>query len=221
MPAPAQCALRPQVSAEPGGQPAAPAAPRVVHPKDDATRARLKTIIAGVTYLRGTDPNPQHCSIWLMGRTRALLAPLLRATAGRPAPSSAAPPVTPTAELDDAQRDLLVDAMFERRCAPGQALIREGDPGDFFYVVDRGRFVAAQGGRTKFVYDGAGAFLESWEAQRAAGILKMWRRTRARRHAAWCSPPDALPTARCRCPYPPQAPLASWPCSTTAPAPPR
>lgn len=46
--------------------------------------------------------------------------------------------------------------MFERRCSPGQTLIRQGDEGDFFYVVDHGRFVASQGGRTRFVYEGTG-----------------------------------------------------------------
>ena len=93
-----------------------------------------------------------------------------------------------TAELDDGQRRRLVDAMFERHCSPGQTLIRQGEEGDFFYVVDHGRFVASQGGRTLFVYEGAG--------ERTGSELEVqWCRTVA--EARWLREGDLLPGVPC------------------------
>ena len=40
--------------------------------------------------------------------------------------------------LDDAQLGRVVDAMFERRVTPNEMVIRQGDDGDNFYVIDRG-----------------------------------------------------------------------------------
>ena len=67
--------------------------------------------------------------------------------------SSAVVPKTPEQRrrLADAVRDILlfrsldsdvmsdvIDAMFERRAAPGEYVIRQGDDGDNFYVIDSG-----------------------------------------------------------------------------------
>lgn len=44
-----------QVSAEAGGQAGSPVVPPVVHPKDDATRDRLRHMVDQVTLLQGED----------------------------------------------------------------------------------------------------------------------------------------------------------------------
>ena len=36
------------------------------------------------------------------------------------------------------QSDLLVDAMFEKKCSKGDEIICQGDPGDYFYVIETG-----------------------------------------------------------------------------------
>ena len=43
-------------------------------------------------------------------------------------------------QLSPAQHAAVVDAMFERRVAPGELIIRQGDEADFFYVVEEGDF---------------------------------------------------------------------------------
>ena len=43
--------------------------------------------------------------------------------------------------LDPSQLTDVVEAMFERRVTPNETVIRQGDDGDNFYVVDRGMFV--------------------------------------------------------------------------------
>eukprot|EP00126_Sphaerothecum_destruens_P001916 Sdes_comp15351_c0_seq1m4219 len=42
--------------------------------------------------------------------------------------------------LDAEQAQTVYDAMFERKVTAGDAVIRQGDDGDFFYVVDKGCF---------------------------------------------------------------------------------
>lgn len=66
--------------------------------------------------------------------------------------------------LDDAQLGRVVDAMFERRVTPNEVVIRQGDDGDNFYVIDRGRFgvLVGQGGHEKRVhqFENVGSFGE-------------------------------------------------------------
>ena len=42
--------------------------------------------------------------------------------------------------LDKENIDSIVDSMFERRCARGECIIREGDEGKYFYVIMSGSF---------------------------------------------------------------------------------
>lgn len=42
--------------------------------------------------------------------------------------------------LDAEQKDDIINAMFEKRVSNGDIVIRQGDPGDNFYVVDSGHF---------------------------------------------------------------------------------
>ena len=48
--------------------------------------------------------------------------------------------VTLFRQLSPAQHAAVVDAMFERRVAPGELVIRQGDEADNFYVVEHGEF---------------------------------------------------------------------------------
>lgn len=47
--------------------------------------------------------------------------------------------------LDSEQLSEVIDAMFEKKVAPGSVIIREGDEGDYFYVIERGRFEVIKG----------------------------------------------------------------------------
>ncbi|KAJ6636099.1 cAMP-dependent protein kinase type I regulatory subunit [Pseudolycoriella hygida] len=40
--------------------------------------------------------------------------------------------------LDEAERSDIFDAMFPVNCAPGESIIKQGDEGDNFYVIDQG-----------------------------------------------------------------------------------
>ncbi|RUS73768.1 hypothetical protein EGW08_018479 [Elysia chlorotica] len=66
--------------------------------------------------------------------------------------------------LDDAQLGRVVDAMFERRVSPNEMVIRRGDDGDNFYVIDRGRYgvMVSQDGQDKRVhqFENVGSFGE-------------------------------------------------------------
>ena len=66
------------------------------------------------------------------------------------------PHSTAAADLDDNQRERLIDAMEERPVSAGGVVITQGGEGDFFYVVESGRFAAKKGDAVKFVYDGSG-----------------------------------------------------------------
>ncbi len=48
--------------------------------------------------------------------------------------------------LDADQMAEVVDAMFEKRVAPGAAVVRQGDEGDYFYVIEAGRFEVVRDG---------------------------------------------------------------------------
>lgn len=68
--------------------------------------------------------------------------------------------------LDKEQMQDVLDAMFEKTVKVGENVIKQGDDGDNFYVIERGRFNASvstePGGEPKHVhtYDGSGSFGE-------------------------------------------------------------
>ncbi|XP_050528112.1 cAMP-dependent protein kinase type II regulatory subunit-like [Daktulosphaira vitifoliae] len=67
--------------------------------------------------------------------------------------------------LDPEQINYVIDAMFDRQVHPGDIIIKEGDDGDNFYVIDRGLFVAYVseiGGSERLVhtYENKGSFGE-------------------------------------------------------------
>ena len=66
--------------------------------------------------------------------------------------------------LDDAQRKTVIDAMDERKTKEGEAIIKQGDAGDYFYVVDSGIFsVTLNGvndGKPVLHYESGNAFGE-------------------------------------------------------------
>jgi cAMP-dependent protein kinase regulator len=97
------------------------------------------------------------------------------ADAAPPGAPSAAPPPSPAARarleaalaavpflagLDAAARADVAAAMRERRVAAGEVVIREGEEGDFFYLVASGRFAASVAGAPAREYAGAGHFGE-------------------------------------------------------------
>lgn len=63
--------------------------------------------------------------------------------------------------LEADQRQEAIDAMFEKKVSAGEEIIKQGDPGDYFYVVESGTFdvFVAKGGNppVKVVDYGAGA----------------------------------------------------------------
>ncbi|XP_012278714.1 cAMP-dependent protein kinase type II regulatory subunit [Orussus abietinus] len=67
--------------------------------------------------------------------------------------------------LDKEQMADVLDAMFEKTVEPGEYIIRQGDDGDNFYVIERGKFevyVKDQTGNNIHIhtYDNSGAFGE-------------------------------------------------------------
>ncbi|XP_076228852.1 cAMP-dependent protein kinase type II regulatory subunit isoform X2 [Nomia melanderi] len=68
--------------------------------------------------------------------------------------------------LDEEQMADVLDAMFEKTVQPGEYIIRQGDDGDNFYVIERGKFeVYVKNQQTGLesmihVYDNRGAFGE-------------------------------------------------------------
>ena len=83
------------------------------------------------------------------------------------------------------QRNLLIDAMFEKKCKSGDEIISQGDKGDYFYVVESGLYEVWKSENTKnphmnskkvFQYQGKGAFGElalMYNAPRAATVRAM------------------------------------------------
>jgi CRP-like cAMP-binding protein len=55
--------------------------------------------------------------------------------------------------LDLQQRQRIIDAMFERRIIAGEVVIRQGDEGDNFYVVDSGKFAVHVDGKPEPVVE--------------------------------------------------------------------
>jgi len=87
--------------------------------------------------------------------------------------------------LDTEQRNLLIDAMFEKKCKAEDEIISQGDKGDYFYVVESGQYEVwksantanpAMGSKKVFEYNGKGAFGElalMYNAPRAATVRAM------------------------------------------------
>jgi cAMP-dependent protein kinase regulator len=64
--------------------------------------------------------------------------------------------------------------MTERRVSAGEAIIKQGEQGDYFYAIDQGRFIAMKDGEHKFTYDGTGSFGELallYNSKRAATVM--------------------------------------------------
>ncbi|KPJ09616.1 cAMP-dependent protein kinase type II regulatory subunit [Papilio machaon] len=80
--------------------------------------------------------------------------------------------------LDAQQMQQVLDAMFEKRAEPGEYVIRQGDDGDNFYVIENGVFdvlVNGDDGIEKVVhtYEGSGSFGElalMYNMPRAASV---------------------------------------------------
>jgi len=84
--------------------------------------------------------------------------------------------------LEDEQTNLLIDAMFEKKCQSGDEIIAQGAYGDYFYVIESGRYEVWKSADEKnpeknskkvFEYDQKGAFGElalMYNAPRAATV---------------------------------------------------
>lgn len=62
--------------------------------------------------------------------------------------------------LDKDQLRAVLDAMFERTVKVNETIIREGEDGDYFYVIESGRFTAVVGNQTVATYNNRGSFGE-------------------------------------------------------------
>uniref|UniRef100_A0A2A4JHD4 cAMP-dependent protein kinase type II regulatory subunit n=1 Tax=Heliothis virescens TaxID=7102 RepID=A0A2A4JHD4_HELVI len=80
--------------------------------------------------------------------------------------------------LDAQQMQQVLDAMFEKRTEPGEYLIRQGDDGDNFYVIENGMFDVLVTGDDRIekvvhTYEGSGSFGElalMYNMPRAASV---------------------------------------------------
>ncbi|XP_069964855.1 cAMP-dependent protein kinase type II regulatory subunit isoform X1 [Bactrocera oleae] len=75
--------------------------------------------------------------------------------------------------LDDEQMNQVLDAMFEKRVQPEEFIIRQGDDGDNFYVIESGVYKVICNGDHIFTYDNTGIFGELallYNVPRAASI---------------------------------------------------
>jgi len=66
--------------------------------------------------------------------------------------------------LDDSQLADVIDAMFEQKVEAGEYLIKQGDDGDYFYIIETGRYSAIintdEGPKTVMEYNNEGNFGE-------------------------------------------------------------
>jgi len=66
--------------------------------------------------------------------------------------------------LDEEQLAEVLDAMFEDKIKVDQLVIKQGDDGDFFYVIESGQYIAQvdtkEGPKTVFTYNEVGSFGE-------------------------------------------------------------
>jgi len=84
--------------------------------------------------------------------------------------------------LDVEQSNLLIDAMFEKQCKKNDEIITQGDPGDYFYVIENGIYEVWKsdnvkspsiGSKKVFQYNNKGSFGElalMYNAPRAATV---------------------------------------------------
>ena len=76
--------------------------------------------------------------------------------------------------LDNEQEGDIIDAMFEKKVDKDEMIIKEGDEGDNFYIIERGEFVALKGDQEVFSYDNKGSFGElalMYNCPRAATVI--------------------------------------------------
>lgn len=62
--------------------------------------------------------------------------------------------------LDKEQMNQVLDAMFEKKVEPKEYIIRQGDDGDNFYVIESGVYKAFVGDKHIHTYDNSGSFGE-------------------------------------------------------------
>jgi len=66
--------------------------------------------------------------------------------------------------LDEEQLAEVIDAMFEQKVKEEELVIRQGDDGDYFYVIEDGEYIAQvnspEGPKTVFTYPDGGSFGE-------------------------------------------------------------
>jgi len=83
--------------------------------------------------------------------------------------------------LDKEQQSSLIDAMFEKKVKKGEEVIRQGEKGDYFYVIESGTFDVlkmmdlehGEGMKKVYSYEGKGSFGELallYNAPRAATV---------------------------------------------------
>eukprot|EP00891_Asterochloris_glomerata_P002124 jgi/Astpho2/2124/gw1.00038.236.1_t len=83
------------------------------------------------------------------------------------------------AELDDTQQADVIEAMFRRAVKQGEVIIRQGEDGDNFWMIESGIYKAVKqapqdGERLLFRYEGKGAFGElalMYNCPRAATVV--------------------------------------------------
>lgn len=76
--------------------------------------------------------------------------------------------------LDNEQETEIIDAMFEKKVEEGEMIIKEGDEGDNFYIIEQGLFVALKDEKEVFTYENKGSFGElalMYNCPRAATVL--------------------------------------------------
>lgn len=76
--------------------------------------------------------------------------------------------------LDNEQESDIIDAMFEKKVDKDELIIKEGDEGDNFYIIEKGEFVALKSDQEVFSYDNKGSFGElalMYNCPRAATVI--------------------------------------------------
>jgi cAMP-dependent protein kinase regulator len=90
---------------------------KVIFPKTDEQRTRLCDSVKNILLFRALDPEQVSLS--------------------HSPPRSDSLQLFPSASLSDAQQmNEILDAMFEKKVKPEDVIIRQGDDGDNFYVIE-------------------------------------------------------------------------------------